>query len=87
MLNYSQMPLDRASNRRKDPKWLKTQMNSQSRWLLVNNNQSLFVKDSPEVCYLRLSQVDHLDLSKSILLGLDDHDVAHFALDVSHVPD
>ena len=87
MLNYSQMPLDRASNRRKDPKWLKAQMNSQSRWLLVNNNQSLFVKDSPEVCYLRLSQVDHLDLSKGILLGLDDDDVAHFALDVSHEPD
>ena len=87
MLNYSQMPLDRASNHRKDPKWLKAKINSQSRWLLVKNNQSLFVKGCPEVCYLRLSQVDHLDLSKGILLGLDEQGIAHFALDVSNVPD
>ncbi|WP_404340415.1 NAD(+) diphosphatase [Pseudoalteromonas mariniglutinosa] len=85
MLNYSQMPLDRASNLRKDPRWLKAQMTAHSQWLLVKDNQTLFFKDSAQVCYIRMSQLNDIDVSQGILLGLNAQGTAHFALDVSDV--
>jgi NAD+ diphosphatase len=85
MLHYSKMPLDRGSNFRKDPTWLKAHMSAQSQWLLVNNNQTLFIKDSPEVCYLSYQQVAHLDLTQAIFLGLNDEQHGVFTLDVSYL--
>ena len=46
MLHYSNMPLDRGSNFRNDPAWLKAHMSAQSKWVLVKNNQTLFIKDT-----------------------------------------
>lgn len=83
MLNYSNMPLDRASNLRKDKTWLQQQVNSQSRWLLINQNQSLFVKNSFDVTFLSLLDLTDFDLSEAIFLGHDDEQVGYFALDVS----
>lgn len=53
MLHYSNMPLDRGSNFRKDPSWLKAQMSAQSKWVLVKNNQTLFIKDTPKASHFR----------------------------------
>ncbi|KPH59103.1 NTP pyrophosphatase [Pseudoalteromonas porphyrae] len=85
MLNYSQMPLDRASNLRKDSQWLATQLNFQSRWILVHNNQTLFDAQSFTVTFLSFSDINHLDLSEAIFLGLDEQQTSFFALDVSTV--
>ncbi|CAM4106524.1 NAD(+) diphosphatase [Pseudoalteromonas ostreae] len=85
MLNYSQMLLDRASNLRKDPTWLATQINELSRWLLVNNNQTLFDSNSCSVTFLSFTTVRDLDLTEAIFLGLDELKTSHFALDVSQL--
>lgn len=87
MQNYSQMPLNRASNLRKDHHWLAAQINEQSRWLLVNNSQTLFNANSCAVAFLSFSVVSQLDLSQAIFLGLDEQQVSHFALDVSQLDD
>lgn len=87
MLHYSNMPLDRGSNFRKNPKWLQAKVSAQSKWLLVNNNHTLFFKDSPEVCYLTHQQVAHLDLSNAIFLGSNNDENGVFALDVSNIHD
>lgn len=83
MLHYSNMPLDRGSNFRKDPSWLKAQMSAQSKWVLVKNNQTLFIKDTPKVSYLTYQQVAHLDLTSAIFVGLNNAKHGVFALDVS----
>jgi NAD+ diphosphatase len=85
MLHYSNMPLDRGSNFRKDPSWLKAQMSAQSKWVLVNNNQTLFIKDTPKVSYLTYQQVAHLDLTSAIFVGLNNAKNGVFALDVSEL--
>jgi len=87
MLHYSNMPLDRGSNFRKKPKWLQAKVSAKSKWLLVNNNHTLFFKDSPQVCYLTHQQVAHLDLSNAIFLGSGDDENGVFALDVSKIHD
>ncbi|MEL0634756.1 NAD(+) diphosphatase [Pseudoalteromonas carrageenovora] len=87
MLHYSNMPLDRGSNFRKNPKWLQAKVSAKSKWLLVNNNHTLFFKDSPQVCYLTHQQVAHLDLSNAIFLGSGDDENGVFALDVSKIHD
>ena len=81
------MPLNRASNLRKDHHWLAAQINEQSRWLLVNNSQTLFNTNSCAVAFLSFSVVSQLDLSQAIFLGLDEQQVSHFALDVSQLDD
>ncbi len=85
MLHYSNMPLDRGSNFRKDPSWLKAQMSAQSKWVLVNNNQTLFIKDTPKVSYLTYQQVAHLDLTNAIFVGLNNAKNGVFALDVTEL--
>ena len=85
MLHYSNMPLDRGSNFRKDPSWLKAQMSAQSKWVLVNNNQTLFIKDTPKVSYLTYQQVAHLDLTSAIFVGLNNAKNGVFALDVTEL--
>ena len=83
MLHYSNMPLDRGSNFRNDPAWLKAHMSAQSKWVLVKNNQTLFIKDTPKVSYLSYQQVAHLDLTNAIFVGLNNAKDGVFALDVS----
>jgi len=87
MLYYSDMPLDRGSNFRKNAAWLNAQMSAQSKWLLVNNNHTLFYKDAAQVCYLTYQQIAHLDLSNAIYLGSNTEQQGVFALDVSAIHD
>lgn len=87
MLNYSNMPLDRCSNQRKDAAWLKSKMSAQSQWLLVNHNETLFVKNSPILVYLPYERVKHLDLSNALFLGINNEEQGVFALDVSKLDD
>ena len=85
MLNYSNMPLDRGSNARKDPTWVDAKKTADSLWLLVKGNHTLFANSSPEVVYLAYQQVAHLDLTQAILLGSNKQDNAVFALDVTEL--
>ncbi|MBQ4834643.1 NAD(+) diphosphatase [Pseudoalteromonas sp. MMG010] len=86
MLHYSKMPLDRGANFRKDPAWVNSQKSDNSAWLIVNNDQTLFTKDKPEVVYLSYQQVMHLDLTQAIFLGQNENKNGVFALDVSDLP-
>lgn len=85
MLNYTAMSLNRASNLRKEPSWFAAQVNEHSRWLLVNNNQTLFDSNSYSVTFLSFATVCNLDLTEAIFLGLDEQQTSHFALDVSQL--
>jgi NAD+ diphosphatase len=87
MLNYSDMPLDRCSNVRKDPIWLKGQMSSQSVWLLVKNNETLFIKNTPQIMFLPYEQITQLNLTNALFLGLNTTKKGVFALDVSDIDD
>ncbi|KTF09602.1 NAD(+) diphosphatase [Pseudoalteromonas sp. 10-33] len=87
MLNYSDMPLDRCSNVRKDLTWLKAHMSSQSVWLLVKNNETLFVKNTPQIMFLPYEQIAQLDLNNALFLGLNTTKNGVFALDVSDIDD
>ena len=87
MLNYSDMPLDRCSNVRKDLTWLKAHMSSQSVWLLVKNNETLFVKDTPQIMFLPYEKIAQLNLNNALFLGLNTKKNGVFALDVSTIDD
>ena len=87
MLNYSDMPLDRCSNVRKDPIWLKGQLSSQSVWLLVKNNETLFIKNTPQIMFLPYEQITQLNLTNALFLGLNTTKKGVFALDVSDTDD
>ena len=60
-------------------------MSAQSKWVLVNNNQTLFIKDTPKVSYLTYQQVAHLDLTNAIFVGLNNAKNGVFALDVTEL--
>ena len=87
MLNYSDMPLDRCSNVRKDPIWLKGQLSSQSVWLLVKNNETLFIKNTPQIKFLPYEKIAQLNLTNALFLGLNTTQQGVFALDVSTIDD
>ena len=87
MLNYSDMPLDRCSNVRKDPIWLKGQLSSQSVWLLVKNNETLFIKNTPQIKFLPYEKIAQLNLNNALFLGLNTKKNGVFALDVSTIDD
>ena len=87
MLNYSDMPLDRCSNVRKDPIWLKGQLSSQSVWLLVKNNETLFIKNTPQIKFLPYEKIAQLNLTNALFLGLNTTQQGVFALDVSTIAD
>ena len=87
MLNYSDMSLDRCSNVRKDPIWLKGQLSSQSVWLLVKNNETLFIKNTPQIMFLPYEQITQLNLTNALFLGLNTTKKGVFALDVSDIDD
>lgn len=87
MLNYSDMPLDRCSNVRKDLTWLKAHMSSQSVWLLVKNNETLFVKNTPQIMFLPYEKIAQLNLNNALFLGLNTKKNGVFALDVSDIDD
>ncbi|WP_462171498.1 NAD(+) diphosphatase [Pseudoalteromonas xiamenensis] len=86
MLFYTQLPLNRHSQERKDSNWLLQKQTSNSRWVLVKNNQSLFKKDQPELVFLNYEQVRNLPLWDAIFLGAMENS-GYFALDVSEVAD
>ena len=85
MLNYSDMPLDRGSNSRKDPQWVAAKKSAHSQWLLVKGNHTLFANNSPDVVYLTYQQVAHLDLTNAIFLGSNEQTHGVFALDVTTI--
>ena len=87
MLNYSDMPLDRCSNVRKDPIWLKGQLSSQSVWLLVKSNETLFIKNTPQIKFLPYEKIAQLNLNNALFLGLNTKKNGVFALDVSTIDD
>ena len=87
MLNYSDMPLDRCSNVRKDLTWLKAHMSSQSVWLLVKNNETLFIKNTPQIKFLPYEKIAQLNLTNALFLGLNTTQQGVFALDVSTIDD
>ncbi|KAF7777945.1 NAD+ diphosphatase [Pseudoalteromonas marina] len=87
MLNYSDMPLDRCSNVRKDPIWLKGQLSSQSVWLLVKNNETLFIKNTPQIKFLPYEKIAQLNLTNALFLGFNTTQQGVFALDVSTIDD
>ncbi|MCF6435144.1 MULTISPECIES: NAD(+) diphosphatase [Pseudoalteromonas] len=82
MLHYSYMHLNRATNERKDQQWLKQQINSNSRWLLIDKDRNLVNVACCELQLLSLSEVSRFDKKNAILLGVDEQH-SYFALDVS----
>jgi len=61
ILKYSEMLLDRASNQRKNPEWLATQKNNNSRWVLTHTDQNYFSQANKSPLFLTLEDVQHLD--------------------------
>lgn len=85
MLKYSEMSLNRASNQRKNPHWLASQKNTNSRWLLLHSEQNYFSKSDNSPLFLTLAAVQHLNLDASVFLGIDENNenTPYFALDVT----
>lgn len=84
MLYYTQLPLNRHSQERKDPNWLLQKQTINSRWVLVRNSQTLFVRERAELAFLEYDQIKHLNLWEAIFLGALDEQ-GYFALDISHL--
>ncbi len=86
---FSGNPLDRAANRRGDEQWLASlERDESSRFLPLWRLNVLIKKgDPPTLGWARGNIRASMDADVgAILLGLDDG-VAHFAVDLSHLPD
>ncbi|MBU2894008.1 NAD(+) diphosphatase [Colwellia sp. D2M02] len=69
---YSNMPLDRCTNQRKNKRWLTAQFNHPNTlFCIVNNDMGLFSCDenSTKAVYLTQQQLSNLSLSSCIYLG------------------
>lgn len=86
MLFYTQLPLNRHSQERKDANWLLQKQTTNSSWVLVRNSQTLFVRDQVELAFLTYEQVKHFNLWDAIFLGSMENN-GYFALDISHLAD
>jgi NAD+ diphosphatase len=62
-------------------------MSSQSVWLLVKNNETLFIKNTPQIMFLPYEQITQLNLTNALFLGLNTTKKGVFALDVSDIDD
>ncbi|CCQ11793.1 NADH pyrophosphatase [Pseudoalteromonas luteoviolacea B = ATCC 29581] len=82
MLFYTQLPLNRHSQERKDNNWLLRQQTNNSKWVLVHNHHSLFKANTPELLFLDYQQVKSLPLWEAIYLG-SMNGQGYFALDVT----
>jgi NAD+ diphosphatase len=80
-LAYSQMPLDRCSNNRKNKTWLKAEFNKpDTLFCLINDGKCLFQFDEVKPLFLSKTQLPSLYVDQCIFLGKSEH-VAIFALD------
>ncbi|CAH9051527.1 NADH pyrophosphatase [Pseudoalteromonas holothuriae] len=82
MLHYTHMHLNRASNERKDQQWITRQINTNSRWLLIDKDRNLVNSAVGELQLLSLEDMSEFDKKNAIFLGFDEH-FSYFALDVS----
>ena len=83
---FSGDPLWRASNERRDPDWVKAQLDSpESRYLPIWNNNPLVVREERDcrLVWLDASVLKHTaERDDPLLIGVRDG-VAHFAIDLS----
>ena len=85
-------PLDRVSNKRVDKAWVRAQQrDSGSRILPFRNGQPFILApekegDPYELGFIRPGLIEPRG-GTVLFLGVDDKDVAHFAIDISHKPD
>ena len=78
---YSQMPLDRCSNSRKNRAWLKAEFNkSNTLFCLINDGMCLFKLDELAPLFLSIMQLETLNLDQCIFLGRNEQG-AIFAVD------
>ncbi|MFT5705950.1 MAG: NAD+ diphosphatase [Oceanospirillaceae bacterium] len=70
-LMYTQMPLDRCTNQRKSPTWLKSQFNSTNAlFCLVHEGENFFSRESPlNPLFLNRQQLPSITLNSCIFLG------------------
>ncbi|WP_019616322.1 NAD(+) diphosphatase [Psychromonas ossibalaenae] len=85
MLKYSEMQLNRCSNQRKNPQWLESQKNTNSRWVLMHSDQNYFSQGDNRPLFLSLEAVEHLNLDNAVFLGIDENNDnrPYFALDLT----
>ncbi len=94
MIYYRELNIDRASESRKNPRWVEQQWTRQQcRVFVLNDDKSLMRwrdKDNlvPEAIHLPQSQICNLvdEIERLVFLGLDQHGPL-FALDASHHSD
>ncbi len=78
---YSQMPLDRCSNNRRNMTWLKREFNKQDTlFCLINDGQCFFKLDEITPLWLSKVQLQTLNVDQCIFLGKSEHG-AIFAID------
>ena len=56
-------------------------------WLLVKNNETLFIKNTPQIKFLPYEKIAQLNLTNALFLGLNTTQQGVFALDVSTIDD
>ena len=89
---FSGVRLDRADHRRTDADWIEAQLHDPvSRFIPVWNQQSIvFNGDEPRAALINREALDGLldaDASLAFLgIALEENGVAHFAVDLSHLP-
>lgn len=80
-LAYSQMPLDRCSNNRKNKTWLKAEFNKPNTlFCLINDGSCFFKLDEIKPLFLTKAQIPSLYIDQCIFLGKSEHE-AIFAVD------
>lgn len=83
-LMYSQMPLDRCTNQRKNLKWLKSEFSSNNTlFCLINKDENLFSnQDKLSALYLKADQLPNVSINSCIFLGkAHQQSTAYFAID------
>ena len=89
---FSGVRLDRADHRRTDADWIEAQLHDPvSRFIPVWNQQSIVLNgDEPRAALINREALDGLldaDASLAFLgIALEENGVAHFAVDLSHLP-
>lgn len=83
-LKYSQMPLDRCTNQRKDNNWLKRQFNHHSALFCpIHNGDNLFTHhNAAQAVFLTREQFGTISLNSCVFLGKDQHN-SYFAFDTN----
>ncbi len=81
-LPYSNMPLDRGTNQRKDKRWLKAQFHHEhTRFCIINNGQSYFEQaETLQPYYLAVNEITEVTLEQCVYLG-EQQSTPFFAVD------